>query len=150
MTKEKIQEYSRKVASSTRTGLVVVTYEIIIEYLKLAQEAYDKGDEEGFIFNVKKAKQFVNQLSSCLDLQYDVSKSLLDLYLFANKALHVSILRKQPFDMEAITAMMERLKSAFEVVESEDRQGSVMKNSEQIYAGYTYGRNGLNEYSYRG
>ena len=86
MTKEEIKDFSMKISQSSKTELVVITYEIIINYIESAKECHAGEDMEGFVFNIKKAKQFVNDLSVNLDFHYKLSFDLMSLYMFINKS----------------------------------------------------------------
>ena len=48
MTKEQINEFAMRVTQTNRTGLVVVLYEIIDNYIESALEALNNGDMESF------------------------------------------------------------------------------------------------------
>ena len=70
MTEEKIREFSLRISQTSRTGLVAITDEIIITYIEDAKKALGENDKEAFLFNIGKAKQFVDDLSSSLDIKY--------------------------------------------------------------------------------
>jgi len=47
MTPELKQEYTRRISSANRTGIIVITYEIALGYLSDSREAAKRGDIEG-------------------------------------------------------------------------------------------------------
>ncbi len=146
MTKEQIQQFTVRIANCNKTELVVITYDIILTYLDEAQRSYDLNDMEGFVFNVKKARQYVNNLTTNLDLQYSISYELLRLYMFIDKSLFQGILKKKPVNFQCLNEMIERLKASFVEVAKQDTSKSVLNNTQEVYAGYTYSRGGgLNE-----
>lgn len=147
MTKEEIKEFSLKISQASRSQLVVVTYEIIIKYLFYAKEAMENQQPEEFIFNFKKAKGFVDNLISSLDLKYKVSYDLMSMYLFINKCLVKGIAKKESDKIDDLIAIINKLKSAFEEISKSDDSGPALKNSQKVYAGLTYGRNALNEHT---
>lgn len=149
MTKKDIKDYSVRITQSSKTGLVVITYEIIINYLNSANKAFEKDELKDFVFNVNKAKQFVNQLSSCLDFKYSISKELFEIYLFINRTLSESVIKKDAVNIKSIIGIAEKLKSAFSEVGKNEKTGSVMENTEKIYAGLTYSKGKLNEITIR-
>lgn len=149
MTKKDLKDYSVRITQSSKTGLVVITYEIIINYLDSAKKAFEKDDLKEFVFNVNKAKQFVNQLSSCLDFKYSISKELFEIYLFINRTLSESVIKKDVVNIQSIIGIVEKLKSAFSEVGKNEKNGSVMENTEKIYAGLTYSKGKLNEITIR-
>ncbi len=150
MTKEDIRDFSMKITQCSKTGLVVITYEIIENYLNSAIECHKKMDIEGFRFNIKKAKQFLNDLSSSLDFNYKISFDLMSLYMFINNRLVSASVRKSVDLLDECLNIIDSLKSAFGKIEDEDKRGKVMPNSDQVYVGLTYGKGSkLNEYSLR-
>ena len=149
MTKKELQEYSIRVTQSSKTGLVVITYEIITNYLESAKKAYDVEDIKDFIHNINKAKQFVNELSSCLDFKYKISLELFEIYLYINRVLVDAVIKKDKDQIDSIIGIIGKLKEAFSKISEEEKIGSVMNNTEKIYAGLTYSKGKLNEYTVR-
>lgn len=143
MEKEVIKEYAARIAQASKTELVVITYEIINNYIEDAMECYKNQDLEGFRFNIKKAKQFVNDLQANLDFNYKLSFELMSLYLYINKCLVSSSIRKSTENLPVCQRIIASLKNAFSQVAKTDKRGSAMPNSEQIYAGLTYGKSSM-------
>ena len=69
MTKEQLGDYTRRITQTNRTGLVVIIFEVIDQYLEEAKDVLAKEDIEAYVFNIKKARQFLNQLMNSLDLR---------------------------------------------------------------------------------
>ena len=146
MTKEEIKEFSYRISQSSKTELVVITYEIIINYLESAKEAYNENDFGSFNFNIKKAKQFVNDLSSNLDFKYKMSCDLMSLYLFVNRTLLSASVRKSVEHIDTCIKIITSLRDAFDKISGEDKRGMAMPRSEQVFVGLTYGKTSqLNE-----
>lgn len=143
MTKEQINEFSLRISQSNKTQIVVITYEIIHQYIESAKEALAQGQTEEFAFNVKKARQFVGQLSSALDFQYGISRELMQIYLFVNDCLLKSELRRQDVHLSEVSGIMAKLQSAFEEVSKQDTSLPQMQGGSTVYEGLTYGKNGL-------
>ena len=147
MTKEEINIFSRRITQSSRSELVVITYEIIENYIERAMEVQD--DKEDFVFNMKKAKQFLNNVSSALDFSYDISKQLMSLYMYMDRCLISSIVKQTPVETDTVLSMLAKLKSSFVEISKLDKSGAVMQGGEQVYAGLTYGKGVLNEVAVR-
>lgn len=150
MTTEEIKSYTMRISQSTRTELVVITYEIIINYIESAKESLAEEDISKFVFNVNKAKQFLNDLSSNLDFHYKISYDLMRIYMFINKTLVSAIVRKSDDELDVCIKLINNLRESFAKIAPEDKRGNAMPNSEQVYVGLTYGKGSkLNEYSVR-
>lgn len=143
MTKEEINQFSMRISQSNRTQIVVITYEIIINYLDSAIDSFDNSNVTDFVHNVRKARQFVNELSSVLDFRYKISFELMNLYMFANECLFKSELRREDVNLEVVRDMMIKLRDSFETVSKQDNSKPVMQVREKVYEGLTYGKNGM-------
>lgn len=146
MTKNDIKDFSIRVSTSSKTELIVVTYDIIEKYIDTAIEAYENDDLDSVVFNLQKAKQFVNNLSSSLDFRYSISRELMSLYIYVNNCLMKDIVKRKPNSADIIKQVIGGLRESFREVSTLDNSGKAMKNTEQVYVGYTYGRSSrLNE-----
>lgn len=146
MTKEEMNVFSLRIANCSKTELVVITYDIVLKYIDSACRSYDEGDLDGVVFNFKKAKQFLNNLSSSLDFKYGISYELMNLYMYVNNCFVRNIAKRNVENVDSVKEVINRLRSSFDEISSLDQSGKVMKNSEQVYVGYTYGRTStLNE-----
>ena len=54
-------------------------------------------------------------------------------------------MQKQPELLDGVAEIFEKLLTGYQKVSEEDTSGPVMKNTQQVYAGLTYGRGTLNE-----
>ncbi len=150
MTKEEMNIFSRRIAQSSKSELVVITYEIILNYIESAKSELKADNIEQFVFNIKKAKQFVNDLSSVLDFTQKISFELMSIYMYVDRCFIRSIIKRQDCELDTVESVIIKLKAGFEEISKQDNSGSMMKNGEQIYAGLTYGRGVLNEVTMRG
>lgn len=145
MKKEMIQEISMRVTQASRSELIVIMYEIILREIEYAKEAFDEGDLAAYEKELTQAGRFVNELMGALDYSIGISYQLMSLYIFANKELTTAKMQKQPELLEGVTEIFEKLLIGYKKVSEEDVSGPVMRNTQQVYAGLTYGRGTLNE-----
>jgi len=146
MTKEEINGYSYRVTQASRTELVVIMYDVALNYLSDSMNYYGNENIESFRDEIKKAKRVINELTSVLDMKYNISLELMRLYIYMNNVLVRSSIRKEVDELKVVMSMLEKLKSSFEKVSEHDNSGPMMKNTQQVYAGLTYSNGGLNEY----
>lgn len=145
MDKEKISNFTRRISQANHSELVVITLEIEIEYLKDAKLEFEKNNIDVFLSNLKKTQKFHLELMSSLKLDNTVSLDVYSLYLFVNKAIIQSIIKKQPIDLDASIKILSNLLVGFDGMAKKDLEPPIMKNTQQVYAGLTYGRGYLNE-----
>ena len=115
MDRELAQDFTRRVTQASRTELVVITYEIILEDFRSAKTAFEKKDRELYEKELKHALRFLNELIGALDFSI------------------------------AAASVIETLRRAFKEISLLDHSGPVMQNTQQLYAGLTYGKGTLNE-----
>ena len=145
MTKEYIKIYTRRITNGNRTDLVVTTYDIILTYFHDACSAKENGEEEQFIWNLKKATDFVNELIHALDCQYQLGKDLLLLYRYVQDVIAHCIIKKTEIGLDSAENVITKLKSSFAEVAKQDHSGPVIQHGGQVYAGITYGKGILHE-----
>lgn len=145
MKKDKISDFTLRITQSNRSQLVIVIYDMILEYIKEARECYEQNKIEDFIDETKKARACVHELMSVLDTKYAISIELMQLYVYINKLLIKSVIKRKPQDFDAIMRMIQTLSDAFCEVAKQDNSKALMGNTQQIYAGLTYGKGTLTE-----
>lgn len=145
MKKEKIQDYTARISQCNRSELVVVVYELMLENISDAKEEYNAESYSGFIDSMKRTQNLLGDLMGALDYKYPISSQLFSLYLFWNKQITLSIVRKSPEPLEGIEGMIKKMKDAFDEVSKSDKSAPLMQNTQKVYAGLTYGRESLSE-----
>ena len=94
---------------------------------------------------LKRVQGFLCELRGSLDFQFPVSYRLASLYRYVNEQLVKSITRKKDVGLASCERVLQGLKESFEEIAKQDTSGPVMENSQQVYAGLTYGKGSLNE-----
>lgn len=146
MTNEEISGFSYRITQASKTELIVILYDMALNYIAEGIDCLDKLNLEGFRHNLKSAQRVVNQLMGALDMGYGISSELIRLYRYFINVLIRASVRKETDELKSIVKMISKLRDAFEKVSKQDKSGPVMKNTQQIYAGLTYSNGKLNEY----
>ena len=139
MTKESIQYYTRRLTSSNPTEIIVLVYEMAEIYMDDAIMAIKEDNYDDYAKSLNKASKCVNDLINALDMQYEISEQLLNIYLFINKEISMAIIKRDSKVVARLQAMLTKLKKSFEELAKQDNSGAVMGNAEEVYAGLTYG-----------
>lgn len=145
MRKEEVQVFTARVTQASKSELIVILYEMILLELKDARKAYEAENLITFDKELKKAQKFVNELMVALDYQYALSYDLLSLYLYVNKRIITAIIKRNPISLDSAEKVLNKLLIGFEGVSKADTSGPMMQNTQQLYAGLTYGKGKLNE-----
>lgn len=126
----------------------MILFEMAMTYLQDALEAHTKQDEEAFCRNLKLAKRVIDQLTAGLDMQYAVSGELFRLYQHMGRFLLRAGAGREEAPVRSVIKMLSRLRDSFREISKQDLSGTVMKNTQQVYAGLTYSNaGGSNEIS---
>ena len=144
MTKEQKQDYTLRITQANETGLVVILYEILLDYLKETRESFGQ-DGEGYKEPLRKVRAIINELMLSTNRQYEIGENLYKLYCFMVRSLVKAEKNRDEAIIEQIEKLVTSLMDAYRVVAKENPKGPVMGNSQTVYAGLTYGRNTLTE-----
>lgn len=145
MNQEQRKEYTARVAQANRSELVVIIYELFLLAMDEAEKAFQKGELSEGVKEVKRAEGFLQELMGSLDHRYAIAEELMRLYRYVYEQLIFSAIRRKMVNGETVREVMSKLKEAFIEVAKQDHSGPVMENTQQIYAGLTYGKGSLNE-----
>lgn len=150
MTSEEKKQYTARVAQANRTELVAIIYELILDSVNEAEKSYNVGDIMQGEEHVKKAQAYLTELVGSLDMQYEISANLRQLYRYVNEQLVHTMIRRKPVNFESVTNVLSGLMDGFAQIAKEDTSAPVMGGQQQVYAGLTYGKGTLTEYSTNG
>lgn len=145
MTKEEKQTFVLRISQANRTELIVIMQDILISYLKDAKEAKRIENEEGFINCLQLARYAVQELRNSLDRKNPVGKNIYPIYTFIDKEIAKGIIGRRMENLDEIIDIVSKLRDSFQEVSKEDHTGSMMSNTQAVYAGLTYGKHQLNE-----
>ena len=137
MKKEQIMDFTRRISQSNRGGLVIVIYDIFFAYMEDTKEAHDNGEWENYKTALRNASKTISELISSLELYR--------IYVFCRETLAKAMYKRDLKEVELAENLMKKLYTAFAEVMKEDTSAPLMRNTQQIYAGYTYGKNDLVE-----
>lgn len=145
MEKEKLQEYAARVSQANRSELVVVIYEAALESIAAGRICLEGQRIEEARKEIDRARGMVDELLHSLDLKYQISHYLRQLYIYAYRELCHGIALRDVERLDHASNVLNGLLPAFREVAKQDDSDPVMQNTQQIYAGLTYGRGSLNE-----
>ncbi len=147
MNKDRLQEFAARVTQANKSQLIVILYDILEADLESATDAMNAKDYLTYEKELKHASRVVNQLMGALDYRYSLAYDLLSLYSYLNKKLVSALMSRSNQDFPEILDLINDLRVGYIEVSKQDNSGPVMQNTQQIYAGLTYGRGTLNESS---
>lgn len=162
MTREELNAYTMRITQANTSELAVILYEITIKYLKEAIQIYEEKmkvpaetpaeaklhaeePENAFETALVRAQNFLQELMSMSRTDSKVAADVMSLYLFIDRQLLMSIVKRQPVNLKECLDYLERLQSSFQEISKRDYDAPIMENAQQVYAGLTYGKGCLTE-----
>jgi len=145
MTDEQKKAYTARVSQANPTELVVILYEIALDYIKDARQAHADGDKADFRNCIHKTQSAVLELLYSVQDGQPISDTLRGLYGFSMEQLSKADAGGKTEPLDAVERILGQLKEAYAAICGEDTRGAVMSNAQTVYAGLTYGRGMLCE-----
>jgi flagellar protein FliS len=144
MTDEKKKEFTRRLAQCNRSEMIVIQYDIFFTYLDDANDSFELGGEP-FKAAINNGDAVLERLQGSLDFKYELAKQLYPLYNYCRRQLALAKATHKKKPLSNARNVMNKLYEAFAQIAKEDESPPMMQNAQEVYAGYTYGRNALNE-----
>ena len=145
MTSEEKRQFTARISQANKSELVVILFEMFDYCIEQAEDGFKTEDLQKADSYLKSAKGCVSELRGSLDMGYEISHNLYSIYTYVNRQLTASIIKRKPVNIDSVKENMEKLRKSFEEVAKQDTSGSVVQNSQKVYAGLTYGKGTLNE-----
>ena len=147
MKKEVIKTFQYRITQATASQLVVILYDMFLEYIKDSCDAIDNDDAFSAKKNVNQAAKVIDELLVGLDMKYDISVNLFLIYNHIKRSLISASVSLDKSELNRVSNLIKKLRASFYEVSKQDESKPLMKNTEVVYAGLTYSKLGANETS---
>lgn len=139
------EDFVAKITNASPLELIIINFEIIISYVNESKN-YIETKNKKFDFNVQKARQFLLELRSSLNMNVEISYELMSLYNFVDSQLAKYLFNENIKIADDCINILNNILAGFKQIENKhlDNQ-SLMENTQQIFAGLTYNKNGALE-----
>ena len=142
MNNDLIRTYSYRISQANRTELVVIIYDLALDYLKEACEVEEIEEKRHAIVGAQRA---IDELIVGLNMEFDLSKNLFVIYNFVKRRLISNFARFDRDEVCKLQNILLKLRQSFYEVSKVDESASLMKNTQNVYAGLTYSKVGYCE-----
>ena len=143
MTDQRKKEFSLRITQANKTELIVILYEMYLDYLGEAENAVQ--DRKAFREAIRKARNCLNELMNSLNFDYETAYHLFQLYLYVSREMTSADLCADAKPLKNCRMVIGELLTAYREVSRQDTSGPVMENTQTVYAGLTYGKGKLTE-----
>lgn len=170
MNNDKKQEFTRRIAQANSTEMVVILYDMTLAYIDDAkaagqactagvqgtneqsanEQATDKqtGANEApndFHAAIGHIQGCLSELMASLNCEYEPAPTMKELYRYCIRRVGACEVKNDPAILDEVIRVIEPLRDAYDKIKGENTSGPVMGNSQEVYAGLTYGRNDVTE-----
>lgn len=145
MRDELKKEFTRRIAQANPISMITILYDMTLAYLEDAEAAFVKNEEKSFVQEIHHAQDCLMELLSSLDIKYEPAAALRELYLYMHRELAGAVISSSDAPLLQPKSILTRLRDAYLELEKTGSFEPVMDNTQQIYAGLTYGKNSLVE-----
>lgn len=143
MTKETKQDYTLRISQANSTQLVVIIYEMLLDYLQEGREALSVGDIDAFHDSIRRSTGCIRELTESINYNSEISRNLLSLNMFCIRELAKADLHHTSEELCSVELIVRKLYDAYKEVSKDDKSSPVMNNTQLVYAGLTYGKESL-------
>ena len=140
------QEFTKRLSQCNHGEMIVIMYDIAFAYIDEAKQVYENNQYEAYKDAIKHSQKTVDTLIHALDFKYEISKELHKLYVYVKTCLAKAIYQNRLDGVLEAEKILKSLYASFCEVAKSDTSESIMRNTQQVYAGMTYGKNVLTEY----
>ncbi len=147
MTAEEMNIYKMRISQAGVAELAIIMLEMEMQWIDEAVAAFEKNNMKEYEDIISKAQSTQVELMNVLNMENTVAVDMYSVFVFINKLLIESKIKRQPQDLVRCREMLAKFHKSIQAIADTDTGGPVMKQSEKIYAGLTYGEHGLVENS---
>jgi len=140
-------DYVAKISGATPVGLVIINFELILEYTEGAIQAHSAGDDALFEANILKSRDFLMLLMKSLDFKHTISRELLKTYIYINSLFIKAHFSKDTAPLAEADNLLNTMLNDWRELAKTENAEPVMENAQQLYAGLTYENGKLTEYA---
>lgn len=145
MTNDQKLDFTRRITQANRSELVLIKFEILFVYFDEICNAFDANDQEALTLAVRHADAVLKSFQETLDFTYEISSQLFSLYDFHRRQLAKVLMKHSLKELHQSRKMLQATYEGFQEAAKQDHSKPLMQNAQQVYAGYTYGKNDINE-----
>lgn len=137
---------SAQVANATRGQLLEITYKLLLESMDNVKKYGQEKDEKQFALEIARSRNILQELIDTLDFDQEISQNLLQIYVYINGLMIKSLMLYDKSLIDESQALVNTLLEGWSGATASDKQVlKAMDNTQQVYAGLTYGKGNLTE-----
>lgn len=140
MTDERKQEFTLRITNANISELTVILCDMFTEYCSDAKNAIDNDDRKQFHIEIGRARRVLSELINSLDRSLELANCIYELYRFSERMLIKADIKLDKTFILNSENVINKLNESYRKISSQDKSGPLMRNTEEVYAGMTYGK----------
>lgn len=145
MTREEIKTYTMQISQANASALLCIAYDLWEHFAEEAQTAYENTQQDAYQHALKKLQRVNQEIISMLNRENACASDVRTIHFFINQKIVACMVKHQPVELDRIQQIVKKLHQSFMEICRKDTDAPLMSNTQQVYAGLTYGRGTLNE-----
>ena len=145
MTDELKKEFTLRITQANPVSMITILYDITLAYLAEARKACEEQDKKGFVQAIHHGQDCIKELQASLHLSYEPAPVLYRLYIQMHRKMAQAITGFTMDPCDVVEDQLTKLRDTYSDLEKTGSWDTVMVNTQQVYAGLTYGRTSLVE-----
>ncbi|MEK6531686.1 MAG: flagellar export chaperone FliS [Deltaproteobacteria bacterium] len=111
-----------QILTADRVKIIIMLYDGVIRFNKLAQSAIEEGDIENRALYINKSHAILGELYNSLNMQAggEIARNLARLYEFSISELNVASFRNDPAPLGVVNRVIAELKLGWEKIANEN------------------------------
>ncbi|MCR5799676.1 MAG: flagellar protein FliS [Lachnospiraceae bacterium] len=133
------KQYAMRISQANNVEMILIGYEMTDTYL--CDAVNDRDDKAVYRNNLDMAGKCIDEMLANLHYEYEPAAALKKLYLYMKIRLRDAKYNGDLAAIEEVRAYLNRLHESYESVKDRDTSVPVMKNTQEVVTGITYGKN---------
>ena len=139
------KEFTYRITHANKTQMITILYDMTIKYLEDSINSIELGDYNAMSKDLKNGIKCIDELIRSVNLEIPLGRDFMQIYLFCKRNLIHAEVSKDKLLVEEVMSLFMKLEKAYLKLEVMDISKPVLRNSQDVYAGLTYGKNNLVE-----
>jgi flagellar protein FliS len=118
------------VLTASPVDLVIMLYDALKKNIILGRRGIEKKDIEGAHKHLVKAQEIITELINSLDMNYQISEELLDIYEFALRSVAEANIKKDAEPLAPVLEMVDSIREAWKEISSTNKGTSYLREEQ--------------------
>lgn len=147
MTDDQRKAFTKRITAGNPTEIIITMFDMLLFDFDEAEAliSANERDIEKITLDLRHAEAVIIHLKSALDFKYEIAGKLFSLYDYSQREVTKTIYSLDKAHIENARNVMSSLADAFREIRDYDKRPPMTENAENLVAGMTYGRNGIDE-----